>query len=94
MTKEFDKYTEEQYQAAIHAMGDSIGALIVGVNNSVAFANEALTNLVSFRGLITNAYKARLKERGVDIENIDGKDLSEQLFGNIKLGDEDDNLVM
>ncbi len=90
------RYTEKEYQAAIKAMGDAMGALIAGVNNAVFFANQAIGSLLPLREIIMDSYRDWMKDQGIDFdENIEDKDLVQQLFGSLNAkGDDDDSFVM
>lgn len=90
------RYTEKEYQAAIKAMGDAMGALIAGVNNAVFFANQAIGSLLPLKEIIMDSYKDWMRDQGIDIdENIGDADLVEQLFGSLNSnGDDDDSFVM
>ena len=89
------RYTEKEYQAAIKAMGDAMGALIVGVNNAVFFANQAIGSLLPLREIIMDSYKDWMKDEGIDFdENMNDDDLVKQLFGSLASGDEEEDLIM
>ncbi len=89
------RYTVKEYQAAIKAMGDAMGALIVGVNNAVFYANQAIGSLLPLREIIMDSYKDWMRDQGMDFdENMDDDDLVKQLFGSINSDEEKDDFIM